>query len=201
MSIKTQFERLLKTPSRLREVTQAYVISLIQDSGRRTLQAASTLSGLNPSQFSRFLSHHKELAVENLNRVARRMVRFALVKNRSLINGVPWRVALIVDATLHERSSRHLDNAQRFNHGQGWVIGHQWTNLVLVINDETIPLPPIPFLTMETCKKLKQPYLTEAERIIEFLFGWDWQSLLPGESILPVRKRIYRPEPSRERIS
>ena len=201
MSIKTQFERLLKTPSRLREVTQAYVISLIQDSGRRTLQAASTLPGLNPSQFSRFLSHHKELAVENLNRVARRMVRRALVKNRSLINGVPWRVALIVDATLHERSSRHLDNAQRFNHGQGWVIGHQWTNLVLVINDETIPLPPIPFLTMETCKKLKQPYLTEAERIIEFLFGWDWQSLLPGVSILPVRKRIYYPEPSRERIS
>ena len=180
MSIATEFGRLLKIPSRLKEVGIEYVTSLMQDVGKRSLTAASRQSGLNVSQFSRFLSGHQALAFENLNRLARRRLSRLLPARRSLVKGTPWRIALIIDATLHERSSRHLDNAQRFNHGQGWVIGHQWTNVILVINGEVVPLPPIAFLTEEKCIELGQEYKTESERILEFLSVCNWKDLLPG---------------------
>jgi len=115
-----------------------------------------------------------------LNRQCKRRLKSILRKRKSLIPGSPWTIALIIDATLHERSSRHTDNAQRFNHGQGWIVGHQWTNLLLLINGQRIPLPPIPFLTHEKCKELGQEYKTEPKRIIESLKKRDWKSLLPA---------------------
>ena len=180
MSIATQVRRLLKLPNRLKNVGSEYAISLLQDHGRRTLQAAADSSGLDPSQFSRFLSAHKKLGFENLNRLVRRRLDRVLGKRRTLVKGTPWRIALIIDATLHERSSRHMDNAQRFNHGGGWVIGHQWTNIILLINGTVIPLPPIAFLTEKKCKELKEKYQTEPERIVDYLSSLNWQELLPG---------------------
>ncbi|MBK8202751.1 MAG: transposase [Bdellovibrionales bacterium] len=180
MSIATKVRRLLKLPNRLQNVGSGYTISLMQDHGRRTLAAASDSSGLDPSQFSRFLANKKDLGLENLNRLIRRRLDRTLSKRRALVKGAPWRVAIIIDASLHERSSRHIDNAQRFNHGDGWVIGHQWTNIILVINETVIPLPPIAFLTEKKCKELKEEYKTEPERIMEYLSNVNWQELLPG---------------------
>src|ERR1700692_1120894 len=147
MSISTDILRRLEIPLRLKKVVPAYLVSLMQNTKRTTLTSAAKLSGISLSAFSRLLSGHKELALENLNRLSRRRLKRLVPQRKALVSGAPWKVALIIDATLHERSSRHLENAQRFNHGDGWVIGHQWTNLVLVINNETIPLPPIPFRT------------------------------------------------------
>jgi hypothetical protein len=180
MSISTQVRRLLKLPKRLQGVGSGYAISLMQDHGRRTLHAASESSGLDSSQFSRFLASKKDLGLENLNRLVRRRLDRALSKRRALVKGAPWRIAIIIDATLHERSSRHIDNSQRFNHGDGWVIGHQWTNIILVINQTVIPLPPIAFLTEKKCKELGVEYKTEPERIMEYLSNVNWQELLPG---------------------
>ena len=70
----------------------------------------------------------------------------------------------------------------RFNHGDGWVIGHQWTNIVLVINNDVIPLPPIPFYTKKYCRKHGLKYKKESERILDFLATTDWNNLLPGVS-------------------
>ncbi len=58
------------------------------------------------------------------------------------VKELPWKSVLIIDATLQTRAGLHTQNAQRFNHGQGFVIGHQWTNIVLLSNDVLIPLPP-----------------------------------------------------------
>jgi hypothetical protein len=180
MSIATKVRRLLKLPSRLAKVGSGYAISLMMDRGRRTLRSAAEAIGLHPSQFGRFLVDHKDLGLENLSRLARRRLNRVVGKRRFLVNGAPWRVALIIDATLHERSSLHIDNVQRFNHGDGWVIGHQWTNIILVINDTVIPLPPIPFLTDEKCKELEIEYKTEPDRIMEYLAKVDWSKLLPN---------------------
>ncbi|MCP4108428.1 MAG: hypothetical protein GY749_23270, partial [Desulfobacteraceae bacterium] len=57
---------------------------------------------------------------------------------------------------------------QRFSHGKGFVIGHQWTNIVLFINGFIIPLPPIPFHTKKYCRENKTEYRTEHE-LIELL--------------------------------
>jgi rhodanese-related sulfurtransferase len=180
MSISTRIGRLLQFPTRLREVGKGYVLSLMQDHGRRTLAAASECSGLDSAQFSRYLPKSKGIGVKNLKGLVRKRLGRELAKRRHLVGGAIWRIALIVDASLHERSSRHIDNAQRFNHGDGWVIGHQWTNVVLVVNNSVIPLPPIAFLTEEKCKQLGEVYKTESKRIIEYLSSIDWQELLPG---------------------
>jgi len=180
MSIATEVRRLLKIPTRLQNVVPAYLMSLMRDTGRRSLTAAARFSGFSISQFSRLLSGHKELAVENLNRLARRRLKRLVGRRRRLVAGSPWKVAIIIDATLHKRSSRHLENAQRFNHGDGWVIGHQWTNIVLVINNETIPLPPLPFLTRRFSFLRGLVYKTEHKRILDFLAAWDWEGILPG---------------------
>ena len=58
---------------------------------------------------------------------------------------------------------------QRFNHGKGFVIGHQWTNIVLVINDHLIPLPPIPFYTKRYCAENNIKYRTENENVCYYL--------------------------------
>src|SRR5215831_15949408 len=53
--------------------------------------------------------------------------------------------AQVAITTLESRASLHPENAKTFNHGKGYVIGHQWTNVVLVLGDMLIPLKPIPF--------------------------------------------------------
>jgi hypothetical protein len=72
MTISTEIARLLKFPKRLKNVGAGYVESLMRDNSKRTLSAASESSKLDVSQFSRFLSGHKEIALENLSRLARR---------------------------------------------------------------------------------------------------------------------------------
>ena len=74
-----------------------------------------------------------------------------------------------IDSTLHNRSTLKTENSQRLNHGNGYVIGHQWTNIILFINGVIIPMPPIPFYSKSYCRKMKIKYKTEHERIVEYL--------------------------------
>ena len=84
-------------------------------------------------------------------------------------NKLPWKIAIIVDSTLQTRFSRHSDNAKRFNHGAGFVIGHQWTNIVLSIDGQVIPLSPIPFHSKRYCRSNKIKYETENVLVCEYL--------------------------------
>ena len=86
---------------------------------------------------------------------------------------LPWKIAIIIDATLQRRASLHSENVKKFNHGNGFVIGHQWTNIVLFVNDLLIPLKPIPFYTKAYCRKHKLTYRTEHQRIVEYLADLD----------------------------
>jgi len=180
MSIASEICSILKIPTRLKNVIPSYLTSLMMEAHTHTLTHASKLCGLAISQFSRLLSGHKELALEHLNRLVRRRLKKVLRKRRRLVPRSYWKVAIIIDATLHVRSSRHIENSQRFNHGDGWVIGHQWTNIVILINNEIIPLPPIPFYTKKYCQQNGLKYQTEHERVIDFLATADWTDLLPN---------------------
>jgi hypothetical protein len=82
---------------------------------------------------------------------------------------LPWKIAIMIDATLQNRSSLHAQNVKRFNHGKGFVIGHQWTNIVLFFNEVLIPLPPIAFHTKSYCRKHNLKYLTEHEKVVAYL--------------------------------
>lgn len=180
MSIASEIVQLLKIPSRLENIIPSYLISLMVEAARHSQSHAAKMFGLAVSQFSKLLSSHKELALENLNRLVRRRLNRVVGKRRIVVSGSKWTVAIIIDATLHNRSSLHSENVQRFNHGDGWVIGHQWTNIVISINSEVIPLPPIPFYSEKYCRENGFKYKTEHDRILDFLVKWQWESLLPG---------------------
>ncbi len=90
-------------------------------------------------------------------------------KLSKLFEGSPWSVALIIDSTLHNRSSHQVQNTQSFNHGSGLRFGHQWRNIFLFFEGFLIPLPPIEFLTKKECKRTKVEYTTENDRIVNIL--------------------------------
>lgn len=159
----------LKIPKRLRNVAVDYLMMLMLDTSRHSMSQAAELSDLAVSQFSRFLLNHKELAISNLQDLAVISARYAGKKLDPLSPKSPWKIAVIIDATLHNRSSVHVENSQRFNHGQGFKVGHQWTNILLVINGKDIPLAPINFLTRKECERRKITYQTAMERVLERL--------------------------------
>jgi Transposase DDE domain len=156
--------------NRLKNVCIAYLLFLMVEVRKHSFKEAAQFSGLHKSQFSRFLENHSDLAVYNLDRLSKKEAK----RLRKLLKGLEkdtllWKIAIIIDSTLQKRTTRHTDNAQRFNHGKGFVIGHQWTNILLIINDRIIPLPPIPYYTKNYCRKNGIPYKTEHELVIEYL--------------------------------
>ena len=161
--------RLLNIPDRLQQVVTAYLLTLMLDGPKKTLSRAAAVSGLHKSQFSRLLTDHVDLAFASLQLLAAEAARLAGIDRGPLVKGSQWTIAIIVDATLHPRSSLHVKNSQRFNHGQGFVIGHQWTNIVLFINGELVPLPPIPFWSKNECKRRNVAYITEHVQLAEYL--------------------------------
>jgi hypothetical protein len=80
---------------------------------------------------------------------------------------------ILIDSTIHGRSTLHTDNAKRFNHGKGYVIGHQWTNIVVLIHDTIIPLAPIPFYSRRYCRENAISYRTENQAVVEYIQNLD----------------------------
>ena len=167
--IKSLTERLLKIPTRLQNVVNAYLLMLMLETDRHTQTFAEMVTGIDQTSFSRLLKTQGELAKLSLEMLATSFARMLSENRPVLVNGAPWTVAIIIDATLHKRSSLHVGNSQRFNHGQGFVVGHQWTNIVLYINGMVVPLSPIPFWSRNECKRRKISYKTEHERLREYL--------------------------------
>ncbi len=147
-----------------------YLIFLMASSRKHTLTAAARFSGSSKSRFHYFLKDHSEAATYALSAMSKKQARQFSKINKGLSTGnLPWNIAISIDATIQNRSSLHTENSKRFNHGKGFVVSHQWTNIVLHINDKVIPLPPIPFYTRKYCKQNKIKYQTENTRVAEYL--------------------------------
>jgi hypothetical protein len=137
---------------------------------KHTLDAAAKFSGLNKSQFSRFLKKNFDLSLYCIEDLSKKKAKQFAGVLECLKNGqVPWKVAILIDSTLQSRSTLHTANCQRFNHGSGFVIGHQWTNIVLIINGFIIPLPPIAYNSRNFCKKNNLEYKTENDCVVEYI--------------------------------
>ena len=48
-------------------------------------------------------------------------------------------------------------------------MGHQWTNIVLLLHDRLIPLRPIPFYSQRYCRDHKLEYRTEHDLVVEYI--------------------------------
>lgn len=174
--------------ARLRNVCVWYLLFLMVSTRKHTLREAAKFSGINKSQFSRFL-RHSGVAVYTLGELSKKQAKRLSEGVGGLAKGrLPWRIAIIIDSTIQSRSSLHTHNAQRFNHGQGYVIGHQWTNVVLTINEMLIPLPPIAFHSKKYCRQNGLEYKTENELVVEYINNLNLQDYIgkhdPGDVVV-----------------
>lgn len=182
-TLKDWLLKQLKVGKRLQGIVFWYLISLMVVTRKHSLDHAASISGKNRSQFGRLLKDHSGIAVLSLQDLSKRQAR-KFSKAMKLLKGLPWKVALIIDLTDQRRSSLHPSNATRLNHGKGYFVGHQWTNIILLIGEKIIPLPPIAFYGRTYCRERGMRYQTEHERVIEYLEALDL-----GEMIVD-----YRPE-------
>lgn len=163
-------KRQVTIPKRLQGVCFGLILFLMTSTRKHSLKAAGQFSGLHTSQFGRFLLNHRDMSRESLSHLSRRQARALSKKLRFLSNNkLPWKIGIIIDSTLQKRFNRHGDNVKRFNHGKGFVIGHQWTNIVLYINDQLIPLPPIPFYSKRYCRLNNIQYQTENKLVCQYI--------------------------------
>ena len=156
---------------------------------KHTLAAAARFANTSKARFNNLLSNHSDLAIFALSELSKKQARqFSKAMHALGQNSLPWNIAIIVDATFLSRSSLHTENSKKFNHGKGYVIGHQWTNIVLMINDKVIPLPPIAFYTTKYCRTYGIGYKTENERVIEYLAQLDLEEYI---GVHTARKVVF----------
>jgi hypothetical protein len=166
--LQTWIKRQSAVRQRLARVCTSYLLFLLVVTTKHSLQEAARFSGLHPSLFSKMLQAHSKVAIMTLESLSKTQAR-QFAKTLERLNGLPWKIVIIIDSTLQHRASLHPENAKSFNHGKGYVIGHQWTNIVLLLGDMLIPLRPIPFYSKRYCQTHGLAYQSEQERVVASL--------------------------------
>ena len=173
--LHTWITRHIAVRRRLERICTGYVLFLMVATTKHSLKEAARFSGLHPSLYTKLLQSHAQVAITTLDHLSKTQARqFAKALQR--VHGLPWKIVILIDSTLQHRASLHPENAQTFNHGKGYVIGHQWTNIVLVLGDMLIPLPPIPFYSKRYCQTHALAYHSEHERVVAYLGALDLEA-------------------------
>ena len=166
--LHTWITRHIAVRRRLERICTGYLLFLMVATTKHSLTEAARFSGLHPSLFSKMLQAHTKEAITTLDSLSKTQARqFAKALQR--VHGLPWKIVIIIDATLQHRASLHPENTHTFNHGKGYVIGHPWTNIVLVLGGILIPLKPIPFYSKRYCQTHALAYHSEHERVVAYL--------------------------------
>lgn len=167
-TLQTWIARRIGVRRRLERVCTSYLLFLMVVTTKHSLEEAARFSRLHKSQFSKMLKAHSNVAVSTLESLSKKQAKH-VSKVRQKLKELPWHMAIVVESTLQHRASLHPENAKTFNHGQGFVVGHQWTNIVLILNDMLIPLRPIPFYSQRYCRDHALAYRTEHDLVVEYL--------------------------------
>src|SRR5213594_980540 len=176
-TLHTWIKRHIAVRQRLERICTGYLLFVMVATTKHSLKEAARFSGLHPSLFAKLLQSHAKVAITTLEHLSKTQARqFAKALQR--VHGLPWKIVILIDATLQHRASLHPENTQTFNHGKGYVIGHQWTNVVLVLGDILIPLKPIPFSSKRYCQTHDLAYQSEHERVVAYLGALDLEASL-----------------------
>ena len=167
-TVQTWIARQILVRLRLENVCTSYLLFLMVVTTKHSLEEAGRFSRLHKSQFSKMLKAHSKVAVYTLESLSKKQAQ-QVSKARQRLKELPWTMAIVVDNTLQHRTSLHPENAKTFNHGQGFVVGHQWTNIVLLFQDLLIPLRPIPFYSQRYCRDHELAYRTEHDLVVEYI--------------------------------
>jgi len=176
-TLHTWITRHIAVRRRLERICTGYLLFLMVVTTKHSLKEAARFSGLHPSLFSKLLQSHSKVAITTLDHLSKTQARqFAKALQRR--DGLPWKIVILIDSTLQHRASLHPENAKTFNHGKGYVIGHQWTNIVLLLGDMLIPLRPIPFYSKPYCQAHGLAYHSEHERVVADLRTLDLEDYI-----------------------
>jgi Transposase DDE domain len=175
--LQTWIKRHLSVRQRLERICTSYLLFLMVVTTKHSLEEAARFSRVHKSLFSRMLHSHSKAAMTTLESLSKTQAR-QFAKALARLNGLPWKIVLLIDSTLQHRASLYPENAKTFNHGKGYVIGHQWTNIVLVLGDMLIPLRPIPFYSKRYCQPHDLTYQSEHERVVEYLRMLDLEDFI-----------------------
>jgi hypothetical protein len=143
-TLHTWIPRHIAVRRRLERICTGDLLFLMVATTKPSLKEAARFSGLHPSLFAKLLHAPAQVAITTLDQLSKRQAR-QFAKALPRLHGLPWTIVLLIDSTRQPRASLHPENATTFKHGQGYVIGPQWTNIVLVRGDMLMPLPPMPF--------------------------------------------------------
>ena len=176
-TLHTWVKRHIAVRQRLERVCTSYLLFLMVATTKHSLKEAARFSGLHPSLFAKLLQSHAKVAITTLDSLSKTQAR-QFAKALARVQGLPWKIVIIIDSTLQHRASLHPENAKTFNHGKGYVIGHQWTNVVLVLGDMLIPLKPIPFYSKRYCQAHELAYHSEHERVVAYLRALDLEDYI-----------------------
>ena len=167
-TIQTWIKRRIAVRQRLGRMCTSYLLFLMVVTTKHSLEEAARFSRLHKSLFSRMLQSHSKVAITTLEHLSKTQAR-QFAKALTRVNGLPWKILIFIDSTLQHRASLHPENTKTFHHGKGDVIGHQWTNIVLLLGDMRIPLRPIPFYSKRYCQAHDLAYHSEHEHVVEYL--------------------------------
>src|ERR671932_856113 len=176
-TLHTWVKRHIAVRQRLERVCTSYLLFLMVATTKHSLTEAARFSGLHPSLFAKLLHAHAQVASTTLEQLSKTQAR-QFAKALPRVHGLPWKIAILIDATLQHRASLHPDNTHTFNHGKGYVIRHQWTNVVLVLGDMMIRLKPIPFYSKRYCQTHGLAYHSAHERVVAYLRTLDLEDYI-----------------------
>jgi Transposase DDE domain len=176
-TIQTWITRRIAVRQRLGRICTSYLLFLMVVTTKHSLEEAARFSRLHKSLFSRMLHSHSKVAITTLEHLSKTQAR-QFAKALTRVNGLPWKILILIDSTLQHRASLHPENAKTFNHGKGYVIGHQWTNIVLLLGDMLIPLRPIPFYSKRYCQAHDLAYHSEHKHVVEYLRTLDLEDYI-----------------------
>jgi Transposase DDE domain len=176
-TIPTGIKRQIAVRQRLERICPSYLLFLMVVTTKHSIEEAARFSGRHKSLLAKLLKSHSRVAITTLESLSKTQAR-QFAKALARRNGLPWKSVLIIDSTLQHRASLHPENAKTFNHGKGYVIGHQWTNSVLLLGDILIPLQPIPFYSKRYCQAHGLVYQSEPERVGTYLRTLDLENYL-----------------------
>ena len=123
-TLHTWIKRHIAVRQRLERICTGYLLFVMVATTKHSLKEAARFSGLHPSLFAKLLQSHAQVAITTLDHLSKTQAR-QCAKALQRVHGLPWKIVLLLDATLQHRASLHPENTQTFNHGKGYVIGHQ----------------------------------------------------------------------------
>src|SRR3989442_8592570 len=176
-TLPTWITRHIAVHRRLARICTGSLLFLMVATTQHSLKEAARFSGLHPSLLSTLLPSHAQVAITTLEPLSKTPAR-QCAKALPRVHGLPWKIVILLDATLQHRASLHPENTHTFHHGKGYVIGHQWTNVVLVLGDILIPLKPIPFSSKRYCQTHALEYHSAHERVVAYLGALDLEAYL-----------------------